>query len=122
VGLLREDFFCYAEDLEWGLRARAAGFSILYVPGSRVWHKVSRSTGGERSVTPVRYLTRNLLACVDEHAPLPPGARQLRHGAILVAGALGVLTHHLPLAPGLAAVAKGAADWRRKRMGRLPSP
>jgi hypothetical protein len=121
VGLLREDFFCYAEDLEWGLRARKAGFSILYVPASRVWHKISRATGGERSVAPVRYLTRNLLACVDEQLPLPPGIRWLRRGAIVAAGALGVITHRLPVGPGLVAVARGAADRWRGRMGRLPS-
>jgi hypothetical protein len=121
VGLLREDFFCYAEDLEWGIRARKAGFSVLYVPASRVWHRVSRSTGGERAVTPVRYLTRNVLACVDDQLPLPPGIRWLRRGAILAAGAIGVFTNRLPIGPGLAAVARGAGDRWRGRMGRLPS-
>jgi hypothetical protein len=121
VGLLREDYFCYAEDLEWGMRARKAGFSILYVPASRVWHKVSRSTGGARSVAPVRYMTRNVLACVDEHEPLPFGFRWLRSGAILAAGAIGVFTNHLPIGPGLAAVARGASDRWRGRMGRLPA-
>jgi len=51
VGLLDEDYFCYCEDLDWGLRAKALGFKVIYVPTSKVWHKVSRSTGGhgERS-------------------------------------------------------------------------
>jgi GT2 family glycosyltransferase len=120
VGLLREEYFCYAEDLEWALRAREAGFGILYVPSARVWHKVSRSTGGARSVTAVRYQTRNLLACVDERLPLPLVVRPLRWGTILVAGVLGVLTGRLPLGPGLAAVARGADDWRRGRVGSLP--
>jgi GT2 family glycosyltransferase len=120
VGLLREDFFCYAEDLEWGLRARSAGFSILYVPASRVWHKVSRSTGGSRSVMAVRYQTRNLLACLDDRLPLPFPGRILRRGAVLLAGAAGVFTQHLPAGPGLAAVARGAADWYQGRMGRIP--
>lgn len=120
VGLLREDFFCYAEDLEWGLRARSAGFSILYVPASRVWHKVSRSTGGSRSVMAVRYQTRNVLACLDDRLPLPFPGRILRRGAVLLAGAAGVFTQHLPLGPGLAAVARGAADWYQGRMGWIP--
>ncbi len=120
VGLLREDFFCYAEDLEWGLRARSAGFSILYVPASRVWHKVSRSTGGSRSVMAVRYQTRNVLACLDDRLPLPFPGRILRRGAVLLAGAAGVFTQHLPAGPGLAAVARGAADWYQGRTGRIP--
>ena len=120
VGLLRDDYFCYAEDLEWGLRAREAGFGVLYVPASRVWHKVSRSTGGARSVTAVRYHTRNLLACVDERLPLPRLARPLRWGAILAAGGLGVLAGGLPPGPGLAAVLRGAGDFLRGRSGRIP--
>jgi hypothetical protein len=120
VGLLRDDYFCYAEDLEWGLRARQAGFGILYVPAARVWHKVSRSTGGVRSVTAVRYHTRNLLACVDERLPLPLPLRPLRWGALVAAGALGVVTGGLPGLPGLAAVARGADDFRRGRSGRIP--
>lgn len=120
VGLLRDDFFCYAEDLEWGLRARAAGFSLLYVPTARVWHKVSRSTGGARSVAAVRYNTRNQLTCVDALLPLPRAVRPLRWGAMLAAGVLGVVANRLPLLPGLAAVGRGADDWRRGRLGRIP--
>lgn len=122
VGLLRDDYFCYAEDLEWGLRAREAGFAILYVPAARVWHKVSSSTGGARSVTAVRYTTRNVLACVDQRLPLPFPARVARRGLILAAGALGVFTGGLPAGPGLAAVLAGARDHRQGRMGRIAPP
>jgi len=45
VGLLDERYFIYAEDADWCLRARAAGFSLLFVPTARLWHKVSASTG-----------------------------------------------------------------------------
>ena len=120
VGLLRDDYFCYAEDLEWCLRAREAGLGVLYVPASRVWHKVSRSTGGARSVTAVRYHTRNLLACVDDRLPLPFLVRPLRWSAILAAGALGVFTHRLPPGRGIAAVLRGAGDRLRGRRGRIP--
>ena len=120
IGLLRDDYFCYAEDLEWCLRAREAGLGVLYVPASRVWHKVSRSTGGARSVTAVRYHTRNLLACVDDRLPLPFLVRPLRWSAILAAGALGVFTHRLPPGRGIAAVLRGAGDRLRGRRGRIP--
>ncbi len=45
VGLLDERYFIYAEDADWSLRARAAGFRLLFVPTARLWHKVSASAG-----------------------------------------------------------------------------
>ncbi len=122
VGLLRDDYFCYAEDLEWSLRAREAGFQLLYVPAARVWHKVSASTGGARSVTAVRYMTRNVLACVDQRLPLPLPSRVVRRGLILAAGALGVFTGGLPAGPGLRAVLDGARDHRQGRTGPIAPP
>jgi len=50
VGFLDERYFIYAEDADWCLRARAAGFRLLFVPTARLWHRVSASsanaTGG----------------------------------------------------------------------------
>ena len=45
VGLLDERYFIYAEDADWSLRARAAGYRLLLVPRARVWHKVSAASG-----------------------------------------------------------------------------
>jgi len=120
VGLLRDEYFCYAEDLEWGLRARDAGFSILYVPGSRVWHKVSRSTGGGKSVAAIRYHTRNLLACLDERRPIPFPLRSLRWSAVIAAATMGLVTQGIPPVAGLRAIARGVLDWRGGRFGRIP--
>lgn len=46
VGMLDERYFIYAEDADWCLRARAAGFRLLFVPTARLWHQVSASSGG----------------------------------------------------------------------------
>jgi len=46
VGLLDEHYFIYAEDADWCLRARAAGYRLLFVPTARLWHRVSASSGG----------------------------------------------------------------------------
>lgn len=46
VGLLDSSFFAYAEDVDLGLRARRAGFSCVYVPRARVFHKYSATSGG----------------------------------------------------------------------------
>jgi GT2 family glycosyltransferase len=49
VGPLDERYFIYAEDADWSLRARAAGFRLLFVPTARLWHQVSASSGGAAS-------------------------------------------------------------------------
>jgi GT2 family glycosyltransferase len=46
VGLLDERYFIYAEDADWSLRAREAGFRLKFVPTARLWHRVSASSGG----------------------------------------------------------------------------
>lgn len=52
AGLLDEVFFPgYYEDADWGLRVGAAGYDNLMVPSASVWHKVSRSTGGDYNPT-----------------------------------------------------------------------
>ncbi len=40
-------FMMYGEDVDLSLRIRKSGKRILYVPQSRIWHKVSASEGGE---------------------------------------------------------------------------
>ncbi len=45
TGLLDESYYLYAEDADWSLRARAAGYRLLFVPTARLWHKVSASSG-----------------------------------------------------------------------------
>jgi N-acetylglucosaminyl-diphospho-decaprenol L-rhamnosyltransferase len=38
IGLMSEDYFFYAEDLDWGRRMKAAGLTLRYWPGVRVVH------------------------------------------------------------------------------------
>lgn len=46
VGELDEEFFAYHEDVDWAARARARGWSCVYVPASRVVHHIHGSSGG----------------------------------------------------------------------------
>ncbi len=46
TGLLDEDFFCYLEDADWGLRMAGAGFRQVVVPAAEARHGLSSSTGG----------------------------------------------------------------------------
>ena len=45
VGYLNENFFLYEEDAEYCFRILKAGYKIVYVPTSVIYHKVSSSTG-----------------------------------------------------------------------------
>jgi GT2 family glycosyltransferase len=45
VGPLDEGYYIYAEDVDWCLRARRAGYRLLFVPTGRLWHEVSASSG-----------------------------------------------------------------------------
>jgi GT2 family glycosyltransferase len=44
VGLFDERYFAYHEDVDWSLRARRAGYQLVYEPFSRVLHRGSTTT------------------------------------------------------------------------------
>jgi len=67
VGLLDERYFIYAEDADWCLRARAAGYRLLFVPTARLWHKVSASSGAASPWKIYQRLRANL-AMFSRHA------------------------------------------------------
>jgi len=45
IGLFDEDYFCYAEDLDLGIRARLAGYKCIYNPKSQLIHLHSKTSG-----------------------------------------------------------------------------
>ncbi len=97
VGALDESLFAYAEDVEWSLRAHAAGLSIVVVPASVVYHRVSAASGGASSPDTLYYALRNGLVVAERAAPLGlvgrwrrrrgGGRRVLRSGSALREGA-----------------------------------
>lgn len=68
VGLLDERYFIYAEDADWCLRARAAGFRLLFVPTARLWHKVSSASGGASNAWKIYQRLRANLRLFATHA------------------------------------------------------
>jgi len=69
IGLLDERFFLYWEDVDWGLRAKKVGLKNMVVPSSKIWHKVSASSGGMDSLIRVYHKTRSHLLLAKLHAP-----------------------------------------------------
>jgi GT2 family glycosyltransferase len=96
AGLLDETFESYLEDVEFGLRCAIRGFSGIYVPGARAYHRGSATLGRWHRET-VRRISRNQVLVVAKHYPagwmgkcgwkvlaaqLLWGLVALRHGAV----------------------------------------
>jgi GT2 family glycosyltransferase len=111
AGLLDETFFLYAEDAEWCIRIRRAGFAVVFVPDAKAWHVGSASTGGLMSPASLYYDTRNMIVVAERHHRLPPGPRGIRRGVVVGA--------HLLAARTPAAARAVLAGWRDARRGRL---
>lgn len=60
LGYMYEPYFLYYEEHDLCSRIERAGYKIMFHPGSRIWHKVSASTG---ALSPLKthYLHRNRL-------------------------------------------------------------
>jgi len=69
VGTFDEQFFAYHDEVDWCMRARKKGYTILLVPAARVWHVGQSSTGGERYASAKRYFVgRNSVLFAKKHA------------------------------------------------------
>jgi GT2 family glycosyltransferase len=79
IGLFDESYFCYWEDVDYCIRAKRAGYKIVYVFKARVWHKKStrlepwyRALRKKKQVTEAPYATyystRNSFKFMKKHA------------------------------------------------------
>jgi len=68
IGLLDESFRMYNEDADWCLRAREAGYRVLYTPEGKLWHKISSSAGGQLSLFKIRHRVRSQWLFLKKHA------------------------------------------------------
>lgn len=71
IGVFDEDFFCYMEDIDIGIRARLAGYRCLAVPAARVYHIGSATTGGDMSEFSVRMTAKNIFNVLLKDIPAP---------------------------------------------------
>lgn len=68
VGLLDNAFFINFDDIDFCLRAQKAGYKVVYVPYTMIWHRVSAAIG-VGSPANTYYMTRNSLIFFAKHSP-----------------------------------------------------
>lgn len=116
VGLFKESYYMFEEDVEFSIRTQRAGYAIRYVPTALAWHKVGASAARRGNAFVWYYLIRNRLYTMRDYA----SARQiLRFSLYLpllcVWKSLWYALHGEPtVAP---AIAKGVFDFLRNRSG-----
>jgi len=67
VGFFDEELYLYCEDLDLSLRARAAGYGVIYVPEARARH-VGQATSGTKSPVHLYHGFRNTLVVIGRYA------------------------------------------------------
>src|SRR3989344_1872147 len=61
IGCFDEKYFLYLEDMDFCVRAKNAGFKIIFEPSAVLWHKNASSSGGSGSILQDYFITRNRL-------------------------------------------------------------
>lgn len=117
TGLLDDEFFCYFEDVDWGLRAARDGFKVLYVPASKVWHKGFKSTGGLGTSIALYYNIRNTLRSLKTNKPLPILISQMRLVAVVLITILSLFTMGIPKLLGIKRIWQGVRDYLSGHFG-----
>jgi GT2 family glycosyltransferase/glycosyltransferase involved in cell wall biosynthesis len=118
AGLLDEDFFFSFEDVEFCLRAARHGYATALAGDAVALHEGSRSIG-PGSPRRLYYASRNHLLLA---ARLPGSGSRLAHTArtlsiLALNAAHAVVSRPTSTGAGLRAVARGAADYARGRVG-----
>src|SRR3989338_2213286 len=70
IGFFNEKYFLYLEDMDFCVRAKRAGFKIVFGPQAIIWHKNASSSGGSGSRIQDYYITRNRLLFSFKYAKL----------------------------------------------------
>ena len=69
AGMFDEDFFAYLEDADINFRAARLGLRCLYVPGARVYHMGSQTSGSRLNAFTVYWTTQNMIRVLVHNYP-----------------------------------------------------
>jgi len=119
AGPFVEPYFFSLEDVDLGMRVRAAGFACVVASDAIVYHQGGAALP-ERSARRLRYAARNQLLLASRTPAMFRGHGQLR--TLAVAGYCvlhALVTSGAPRVRGLAAVARGVVDHLTGRYGEI---
>lgn len=71
IGLFDEDYFFYEEDVDFCLRAKRAGFKLLYVPKAKAWHKIKNIAKDRTSPFVLYHLARSRILNLRKNFSTP---------------------------------------------------
>jgi len=71
IGGLDEDYFVYFEDVDFAIRAKAAGFGYWMTADQKILHKASSCTGGYLSPFTIHWISQNWVLTARKHCPIP---------------------------------------------------
>ena len=115
IGYFNEDLVFYSEDADLCYRVKEKGFKVLYIPGAKMWHKVSTTLAKNRPLQ-LRYSTRNSLYLIQRHRiGFYPVSLLVN---LLVVCPLKMMVFVLLLRwRNSAGILEGICDWKRGRYG-----
>ena len=121
IGGLEESFFAYYEEVDYCLRARAAGFSVIVTPASTVRHEGFRGFAGGFTPLAAYLKARNLPLLVRRHGGALAWALFTPTYAAMLAASAAVYTIRGEAGAVLPALGRGVADALRARSGPPPA-
>lgn len=68
IGFLNSKYFAYWEETDFCIKANKEGYKVINVPKSKIWHKLSASTGKKGLYN--YYITRNMFWFMKQHATI----------------------------------------------------
>jgi len=118
AGLLDEDYFFGFEDLDFCLRARAAGFTTILAGRAEVYHEGGQSIGAT-SPRRLYFAARNHLRLASRVGPRANRIAAAARSAVIVTLNLAhaVRSRGGSLTSRLAAVVRGTRDYMANRFG-----
>jgi len=115
IGYFNENLVFYSEDADLCYRVREQGYKVLYIPGAKMWHKVSTTLAKNRPLQ-LRYSTRNSLYLLQRHkAGLYP-VSLLVNLLLVCPFKMALFTLVLKWKNSLG-ILQGIRDWRRGNLG-----
>ena len=121
IGGLEESFFAYYEEVDYCLRARAAGFQVVIVPASQVRHDGFRGFAGGFTPLAAYLKARNLPLLVRRHGGVLAWTLFApTYAAMLVASAVGYVLRG-QAGEVVPAIGRGVVDALRARGGPPPA-